>query len=103
MDDNMKQRSTGEVAAPDRRTILGCPHDESPCETWPACKSRQEFNAKLSAGLDAVEQLATSVERAAVVKYLRAAAKRRTGTMEGRSQADLYYTADCIEKGEHVK
>jgi hypothetical protein len=98
MDDNMKQRSTGEVAAPDRRTILGCPHDESPCETWPACKSRQEFNAKLSAGLDAVEQLATSVERAAVVKFLR---RIRTGYSGFTAEALSMVTAS-IEKGEHL-
>lgn len=95
-----KQRSTGEVAAPDSRTVLDCPC-ASPCTTSAACKARQEFNATLSGSLDLVEKLATSVERVAVVQYLRRMSKSEA--LPWAAECALARHADAIEKGEHCK
>jgi hypothetical protein len=104
--DAMTQRSVGDVPAPVARTSVECG-----CGTKIERIGKPIMREGLSYVCDAcmelkhsddphalVEKLATSVERNAVVKFLRELA---TYTRLGSKAAALLNAADAIEKGEH--
>ncbi len=80
-------------------TILRFPYPEG----WADRRSTGDveavqFEQNVKTSLDLVEKLATSVERAAVVKFIRAKAEQ---AHPGWDRFELNRLAFAIEKGEH--
>lgn len=97
MSDNVidfKKRSTGEVSAPELCARCGGTEEDH------SIRRHHAFLPKRVCADDLVEKLATSVERAAVVKFLRALALRQRDVTR---EAFANHIADDIVRGEHCK